>query len=181
MNQLKDDVPLIAHEISFTSVNEPTLNIRCGKLKFSASCLKLLAETDYIQIAIYPMSKRLCAIPAAADDKDAIRWSSYTAKRRAKEINAHDFLKKLYALMSWHDDYRYKVIGKLTTDIDEKKIIVFDLSDAIIYKPTGSGCIIQLHDSIGTPGNEHVASLVTRFECDAEINICRGIENEQKL
>jgi hypothetical protein len=172
-----NEMPLIAHETSFAVTGEPTLNIRRSKLKFGAACLKELPETDYIQIAVYPASKRLCAVPVGKDDKDGIRWSSYTAKRQAKEISALDFVEKLNALMGWRNECRYKAVGKIVSETDGKKHIVFDLTAAMVYEPGEGGTISrkpklppEQRDIIGTPADEHNNNpLVKRFTKDTEV------------
>jgi hypothetical protein len=180
---LENETPQIARSESFASANEPTITIRRDKVKYSAACLKQLPNTDYIHFAVYPNNKVLCAVPVGADEKHGIRWSSYAGKRKPKDITCKDFAGKLYRLMEWNPDNRYKIIGKVAVDTDGQKIIAFDLVEAMIFAPNATGNMprtpsppSEWDDSFGAPADELTNNpLVRRFTEDAEITIGKEI------
>lgn len=182
----------------FSGVGEPAITFKRGRVKFSAACLKKIPEDNYVLFLIDSAGEKLTIEPCGSDERDAIRWSSfYSEKRKPKVITGSEFCRRLFELMRWHDDCRYKLFGKAACGADGKVILAFDLNSAIIYRPDDSGKLSrdpdyphEWGDSFGDPVEQRISNpLVRRITGNTELAAIHEIsengdeerENEQQL
>jgi hypothetical protein len=67
------------------------------------------------------------------NDKDALRWCVVKPdKRKSRKMTNKLFSAKMYDLMDWNTDCRYKILGHKITYADET-IYVFDLMETEIF------------------------------------------------
>jgi len=167
----------------FSGASEPAVTFKRGTARFSAVCLKQIPEDDYILFVIDPAGKKLVVEPCHSDERNAIRWScSSPEKRKPKAITCREFCHRLFALMQWNDDCRYKLYGKATCGADGKTILAFDLNSVLIYKPDDSGRVSRhpdypngWSDGFGEPVEQRISNpLVHRFAEDTELAPIRG-------
>ena len=112
----------------FSHIFEPAFTFSDYKVHVNTACIKKLPEIDYIQILINPATKKLAVKPCCEDDKDSFRWCSATEKRSPKQITCRLFFAKVFSLMDWNPDYRYKLLGKLIRSNNEL-LFVYDLNN----------------------------------------------------
>ena len=114
----------------FAHISEPSLSFCANKVYVNSACLKKMQETDYVQILVNPDEKKLVVRPASEDEKDSFLWCN--AKRKPKQITCRVFFAKIFTLLEWNPDYRYKLMGKLIRS-GQEKLLVFDLTATEIY------------------------------------------------
>lgn len=119
----------------FSHIFEPSLTFNNYKVQVNTACIKKLPEFDYVQIMVNPDEKKLAVRPCTEDEKDSFRWCSATAKRSPKQITCRMFFAKVFTLMGWQIDYKYKLLGKLKK-ANGQYLFVFDLNAPEIYKRT---------------------------------------------
>lgn len=119
----------------FSHIFEPSLTFNNYKVQVNTACIKKLPEFDYVQIMVNPDEKKLAVRPCMEDEKDSFRWCSATAKRSPKQISCRMFFAKVFTLMNWQIDYKYKLLGKLKK-ANGQYLFVFDLNAPEIYKRT---------------------------------------------
>ncbi len=119
----------------FSHIFEPSLTFNNYKVQVNKACLKKLPEYDYVQIMVNPDEKKLAVRPCMEDEKDSFRWCSATANRSPKQITCRMFFAKVFTLMNWQIDYKYKLLGKLKK-ANGQYLFVFDLNTPEIYKRT---------------------------------------------
>ena len=179
------ETPQIARCEYFSPIYEPAITIRSNRMKFNSACLKQFPNTDYVHFAIYPKGKILNVIPVECDIQHGIRWSSYTDKRKPKEISCEEFAKKLYRLMDWDPYNRYRILGKIAADRSGQKIIAFDLAESkTLTRFEQTDDLLSLttspeqSDSFGIPEDQlSTHPLIRRFTKDTEIIIGKEIED----
>ena len=168
----------------FSNAGEPAITFKRGTARFSAVCLKQIPEDDYVLFVINSAGKNLTVEPCGSDERNAIRWSgSNPEKRKPKEITCREFSRRLFALMRWNDDCRYKLFGKAACDTDGKTVLAFDLKSALVYKPDDSGTVSRDPDypngwgnGFGEPVEQRVSNpLVRRFTEDTELTAIQDI------
>jgi len=143
----------------FAHSREPAITIWDNKLKFNMACLRRFPGVTHIQVLINPDQRRLIIRPCDPDTPDCLRWAKGGG---SKELSTRDLLCKVFAakvfdLMKWDTQYRYKVLGKPAT-CDGEVLFLFKLSDFELFvggKRRGSYLPNDWRDYFGTPVEEH--------------------------
>ena len=116
---------------------DPTLTIRENNISFNATCINQLEGVVYINLLVNPTEHRLVIRPCKQGVRDSIRWcTAKTDKRKSRQITCPDFTMKLYNLMGWARDHRFRLQG---TQIPYKneQIFIFDLDAKEEYECSG--------------------------------------------
>lgn len=151
----------------FAHIYEPSITFSKSKITMNTACIKKLPDIEYVQILVNPQKKQLAIRPCNEDAKDSFKWC--TAKHKPKQITCRVFFAKVFSLMEWNTNFRYKLLGKLMqseTDI----LFVFDLTTPEIYqkitKDDGSACTSRTpsypeewKNQFGIPVSEHSQAL----------------------
>lgn len=148
----------------FAHICEPSFTFNNYKVFVNMACLRKLPDTEFIQILVNPTDKMLAVRPCIEDEKDSFRWCS-SKKHTPKHITARMFFAKVFALMNWNPEYRYKLLGKLIKSGDNH-LFVFDLKTPEIFmrKTTNVGNVRNLRsptypeewkNQFGLPVDEH--------------------------
>ena len=146
----------------FPHTFDPAINIRPDRIYFNAAIIKKLPDVFYIQLLINPKEKTLIIKPCNEDDKDAIKWACVekkTGRKQNRDIKATLFCAKLYEIMGWRADFRYKICANIVESRGQY-IFVVNLTEAEatslnfvdgrkVYLPE------KWRDSFGTPYSEH--------------------------
>ena len=74
------------------------------------------------------------SVPAGREDRDACAWcTNGSGRRKPKQITCKIFFAKVFSLMGWNLDYRYKLLGRIIHAKDEW-LIAFDLTATEVYQ-----------------------------------------------
>lgn len=161
----------------FAHSREPAITIWDNRLKFSMACLRRFPGTTHIQFLINPTEKRMIIRPCTPDTPDCLRWTSGGG---AKEIKTRDIMCKFFAakvfdLMGWDKQYRYKILGKPAT-CDGEFLFLFKLNDFELFlggKRKGSYLPSEWRDYFGVPAEEH--------EVEYKVNLAEGYITTDKV
>ena len=143
----------------FAHTFEPAVTIWDNRLKFNMACLRRFPSVTHIQILIHPEQKRLIIRPCDPDKPDSLRWAVGGGE---KELRNRDLICKLFAarifdLMQWNPQYRFKLLGKPAT-CDGEVLFLFKLSDFELFicgKRKGSFLPEEWRNYFGTPVELH--------------------------
>lgn len=116
----------------FAHTYEPTICFFQNKVSVNAACLRRFETTSYIQILVNPEEKKLAVKPSTEEDKDSFRWYTGKSKRLPRQIKCNLFFAKVFTLMGWNPDYKYKLLGKLIR-ANSELLFVFDLNSPEIF------------------------------------------------
>ena len=116
----------------FAHTFEPSITFSDCKVYVNMACIRKFPEFSYIQILVNPEKKKLAVRPCAEEEKDSFRWCSATEKRTPKQITCRIFFAKVFTLMGWDPNHRYKILGKLIKTKKEM-VFVFDLTGHEVY------------------------------------------------
>ena len=113
----------------------------------------------HIQILIHPEQKRLIIRPCEPDAPDSLRWARGGGE---KELQNRDLICKIFAakvfdLMGWDKQYRYKMMGKLAV-CDNEMLFLFKLTDFELFvngKRAKGYLPGDWRDYFGTPVESH--------------------------
>ena len=105
--------------------NSPTILISYNKIKFSIECLRKFSKTQYIELLIHPTEKKLAIRPTTKDNRNAVKWANVLDGIYApRDISIGAFYQTLTSLMGWSQSIKYKIMGVLYKNAEEKAYIV---------------------------------------------------------
>ena len=171
----------------FAHIYEPSITLSDCKVYVNMACIRKFPEYSYIQILVNPEMKKLAVRPCAEEEKDSFRWCSATEKRSPKQITCRIFFAKVFTLMGWDPNHRYKLLGKLIKTKKEM-IFVFDLSGPEVYdrkigddgKRTSSRVPkypAEWQNQFGIPVSEHDGSIMINIFNESAVF---GMEKDPK-
>ena len=150
-----------------TPTYEPKITLNYDTLAFNAACVRIFPDSEYIQILVDDEAKRIVVWSCDRYDKDAIKWSVIKDnKPKSRTVRAKIACAKLFELMNWNIDYRYKIIS-VYQELESLKLLVFNLTECEMLVPTEvsiDGNIkkkrkkvypIDWEQTFGTPFGEH--------------------------
>jgi len=149
----------------FAHLREPTVTLWKERIKFNMACIRRFPGITHIQLLIHPEQKRLIIRPCDMDAPDSLRWISGGGVKeiKNKEMTCRVFAAKLFDLMKWDTQYRYKLLGKPAV-CDKEMLFLFKLTDFEMFvssttnKRRAPYYPEDWRDYFGTPVAEHEES-----------------------
>lgn len=143
----------------FSHTREPAITIWQTRMKFNMACLRRFPGVKYIHLLIHPEQKRLIIRPCEPDTPDSLRWATGGGEKELKnrDLLCRIFARKLYDLMGWKEEYRYKILGKPVTYQNEV-LFLFQLADFELFvsgKSNRSYLPADWRDYFGMPVEQH--------------------------
>ena len=155
---------------------DPAMTIRGTSITFNNSCISRLEDATYIHFLINPTEMRLLIRAVSEGARDAIRWCVVKGdKRKSRQISCRRFTTKLYEMMGWDSQYRYKMQG-MKINYEGEDMYLFDLKSVECFLPqhrdpqTGKIPRAQAvlpeewENSYGMSVDEHAASTMVDLE-----------------
>lgn len=143
----------------FSHTREPSVTIWENRIKFNMACLRRFPGVTHIQILIHPEQKRLIIRPCEADAADSLRWAKGGGESEMKnrELLCKIFAAKVFDLMGWKSEYRYKILGKPAVNNGEV-LFLFQLADFELFtggKKSKAFLPESWREYFGTPVEQH--------------------------
>ena len=145
----------------FSHQREPSVTIWEDRIKFNMSCIRRFPSITHIQLLIHAEQKRLIIRPCDPDAPDSLRWVSGGGEKEIKnrDMICRIFAAKLFDLMKWDKQYRYKILGKPAV-CDREMLFLFKLTDFEVFVATGkrrraSYLPEDWRDYFGVPVEQH--------------------------
>lgn len=117
----------------FSHIYEPSFTLNQNKISVNMACIRKLPNVEYVQVLVHPEEKKLVVRPCQEEERDSFRWRSSGKKLSPKQVTCKIFFAKIFSMMGWNLDYRYKLLGKLIHSNDEL-LFVFNLNNPEIYE-----------------------------------------------
>lgn len=146
----------------FAHSREPAVTFWGNKIKFNMACIRRFPQVTHIQLLIHPEQKRMIIRPIDPDAPDALRWARGGGEKDLcnRDLLCKIFAAKVFELMGWDNQYRYKMLGKPAV-CDGEMLYLFKLSDFELFL-SGKGAKSYLpgdwRDYFGTPVELHEES-----------------------
>ena len=123
-----DDFEVVRIEF-LAHTREPCFTFVDGKIGVNTVCVRRFPEVEYVQVLINAQERKMAVRPALEEDIYSYPWASTKdGKRFPRQITGRIFFMKVFDLMGWNPDYRYKIVGKLIRANDEL-MFLFNLND----------------------------------------------------
>ena len=120
----------------FAHQGEPSITFNQLKFYANAACIKKFPNADYAQVLINREEKILALRPCEEFSRDSFPWSKISkGKREPRAITCKLFFMKIFDMMGWIHDFRYKLLGKVIHSNGEY-LLAFDLTATEVYQKT---------------------------------------------
>ena len=162
----------------FAHSREPAVTVWNDRIKFNMACLRRFPGVTHIQLLINPEERRLIIRPCDKDAPDSLRWATGAEKEaKNRDMICRIFAEKLFDLMKWDPQYRYKMLGKPAT-CDGEVLFLFKLSDFELFVTNGkrrrlSYLPADWRDYFGIPVEQHDESY--------RVNLAEGYISTDKV
>ena len=118
----------------FAHTSEPSITFNDYKIYANTACLNKLPLTDFVQVLVNQSNRILAIQPCQEEERNSFAWCiPRNGKRKPKQISCRLFFAKIFTLMNWNPDYRYKLLGKII-HANDKCLLAFDLSATEVYQ-----------------------------------------------
>ena len=98
----------------FSHISEPSITFSNYKIGLNSACIKRLPQIDYIQFLVNRQTQKLAIRPCLESDLHSFQWCTNSGgKRKPRQVTGKIFFMKLFDMMGWNPNYRYKILGKL--------------------------------------------------------------------
>ena len=158
----------------FAHLREPSITFNDRKVYVNAACLAKFPHVEYVQALINPETKIFALRPCSEGSRGSFQWClDSKGKRKPKPTTCTLFFAKLFAMMDWNTDYRYKMLGNVI-HANGEYLIAFDLTSTEVYqkvfnedkKPVISRKAVfpaGWKDQFGLPFHEHRQSMLVNI------------------
>ena len=121
----------------FSMLSKPAVTFKFGQMTFSMASVRLFEACSFVLTPVHRGKKRMSVVPCTDEEASSLQWSR---KRQAdglvvnRGITSREFIAKIYKMMGWSVNCRYKVMGRLAIGKPYNiPILVFDLEEAIMF------------------------------------------------
>ena len=123
----------------FSHSLEPSITLWPSRIKFNMSCLRRFPGVKYIQLLVSPDDRRIVIRPCDQDTPNAVRWAVGGGEKELKnrDMICRVFAGKVFDLMKWDTEYRYRILGKPAV-CDGEFCFQFKLTDFELFLNTGT-------------------------------------------
>lgn len=167
----------------FSMLQKPAVSIKYGQMTFNMASIRMFENIEFILPLVHVEKKKMTIVMCPEEEASSVAWArkrSRDGKWVNRDITSEDFLDKIYKMMNWKRECRYKVMGKVSNS-QEGLVLVFELDEAIMFAPSPmefkdevTGEVKkkqvkyypdQYKDRIGKSYNDYVAAKqITMFE-----------------
>lgn len=115
-----------------TEKERPTLK---GRTDWNAGMVKNIMSNER-RWGDLEARKTIAVVPCAEEESGTIEWARQKQDNSwcNKQITSPDFIEKLFDMMGWDRECRYKVLGRVAAS-SRGLILVFELEEAIMFAP----------------------------------------------
>lgn len=98
----------------FAHLHEPSVTFNNYKFYVNCACLNKFPEASFVQVLVNQETKIMALRPCVENARDSFAWCGISKKKRSpRQITCKLFFAKMFSLMDWNPDYRYKLLGRL--------------------------------------------------------------------
>jgi len=158
----------------FSMLSKPALSIKYREFTCNMACIRLFEGVKHVLPIVNPVKKRFAVVPCAEEESSSVEWARQKDEKwMNKTVTSLEFIEKIYAMMNWDRNCRYKILGRVANS-SSGLILIFDLPEAIFFaaKPTEyldqeTGKVVkrktiyypdEYKDRIGKSYNDYVAA-----------------------
>lgn len=120
----------------FAHLREPSVTFNNRKFYVNSACLSKFPNVEYVQALVNPKTKILALRPCREGARGSFQWCYESkGKRKPRAATCTLFFAKMFTMMEWNPDFRYKMLGNVIRANGEY-LIAFDLTSTEVYQKT---------------------------------------------
>lgn len=116
-----------------SGIDDIFLTFNRGKMYINSYGLRQFPDEDYVYVMVDDDTKCMVLKPAKNKKRDNFKWSAGINKRKPRHVRCVPLFYLVYRMMQWDIEARYRITGELE-DYGERKVLFFDLSNAICFQ-----------------------------------------------
>lgn len=118
----------------FSMLNKPAVSIKHREMTFNMACIRLFEGVQFILPFTSRSKKRLAIATCSEEESESVQWARINKNGVwvNRTIVSDEYVNKIFELMGWDHNCRYKVMGRITNS-DRGLVLVFDLEEAILF------------------------------------------------
>lgn len=117
----------------FSMIKKPAVSFKYKEFTFNTAAVRLFEGVQHVLTVFNPVKKRLAVIPCPEEESSSVEWARQKDEKwYSKTIISLEFVEKIYSLMKWDRNCRYKILGRVANS-SSGLIMVFDLEEAIFF------------------------------------------------
>lgn len=118
VNVSAGDIDLRGFEIArselFDTARQPFITFVDRTIKFSTPCVRKFGSKNFVELLINPVEKRIAVRPTDESNRNGVYFSRSTnGVFQPKEISASAFIGRIFNIMGWKPENRYRIQGSL--------------------------------------------------------------------
>ena len=121
----------------FSMLSKPAVSIKYGKMTFNMASVRMFDEALFILTPVNRDKKRLMVVPCKEEESASLQWARIRESDDTKvnrTISSEEFILKLYKMMGWKLNCRYKILGRgALAKPGPMPVLIFDLEEAIMF------------------------------------------------
>ena len=121
----------------FSMLSKPAVSIKYGKMTFNMASVRMFDEDLFILTPVNRDKKRLMVVPCKEEESASLQWARIRESDDTKvnrTISSEEFILKLYKMMGWKLNCRYKILGRVAlAKPGPMPVLIFDLEKAIMF------------------------------------------------
>lgn len=126
---------VVPPKMFFSMIKKPAVSIRANRMEFNMSSVRLFEGVVHILPMLSDRKKRLVVAICAEEELSSVEWARMKkGKWVNRSITCPEYVQRIYSMMDWNKDCRYKVYGHLANS-ERGLILVFELSSAVMFDP----------------------------------------------
>lgn len=121
----------------FSMLKKPALTFKFRQMTFNTAAIRLFEGIEYIMPIIHPEKKRIAAVMCNEEESASVQWSRQRIEDAVwsnRQITSEEFIMKIYQMMGWNYECRYKILGRVANS-STGLILLFDLKNSIMFAP----------------------------------------------
>lgn len=112
-------------------------SVKYGKMTFNMASVRMFDEALFILTPVNRDKKRLMVVPCKEEESASLQWARIRESDDTKvnrTISSEEFILKLYKMMGWKLNCRYKILGRVAlAKPGPMPVLIFDLEEAIMF------------------------------------------------
>ena len=140
VNVAEGDFDLRGFEICgsalFDITRRPYVSFADKKIKFGVECVRKISKDEkdiYAELLVHPVKRQFAVRSTKSTNKNAVVWvRNYEKQKYSKDVSAAAYFNTLFSLFGWKTDYKYRMIGSLYEN-GEERAYIFNADDADVF------------------------------------------------
>ena len=140
VNVAEGDFDLRGFEICgsalFDITRRPYVSFADKKIKFGVECVRKISKDEkdiYAELLVHPVKRQFAVRSTKSTNKNAVVWvRNYEKQKYSKDISAAAYFNTLFSLFGWKTDYKYRMIGSLYEN-GEERAYIFSADEADVF------------------------------------------------